>query len=159
MRGSHLVAGALVTLIILVLGEVGTGAVPYVLIPVAISLGIAVAVGLWTLERGIAARIGWGWWLWGALLPVCVAAAVWAEETANEGCSATLTDTRRILATLALVPIGAGASWVPAMGLEFTVSDASVWRRVGFLLLSAVWLVIWSFFWFVVWRLTFGCAD
>ncbi|NIQ82615.1 MAG: hypothetical protein GTN93_31965 [Anaerolineae bacterium] len=158
MRGSHLISGALVTLVILILGD-WAGVPPYVLAPVAISLGVAIVAEMRTLERGITLPIGWGWWLWGALLPVCVAAAVWAEETANEGCSATDNDAHRVLVTLALVAIGVGASWLPARGLQLIVSDDRVWHRVGFLFMSAVWLATWSFFWFVVWRLTFGCVD
>jgi len=111
---------------------------------------------LWAIEGGITPRIGWGWWLWGALLPVCVAAAVWTEETADEGCLEPPGGTA--LAILVLVLIGAVAVWLPAMGLRFMVTHASVWRRVGFLFMSAVWLVIWGYFWLVVLSIT-RCAE
>lgn len=157
MRGLYLLGGTLV--IILILGGLTRGS-PFILVPVTVYLGIAVVVALRKLERGITPRIGWGWWLWGALLPVCVAAAVWAEETADEGCADTLSGT--VLATLALVLIGAGASSLPAIWLRSIVTHAGVQRSADFLfslVISAVWLAIWGYFWLVLWQLTLGCGG
>jgi len=153
------ISGALIAAAFFLLGVLTTGRPVYAVVIVAVALGAAVTVGLWAVERTGQAQISWRWFLWGALLAVSIAAAMWAEETATEGCSGTLNGTRRVLATLALVAVGTVALWLPASGIRRMPTPGGLWRAAGFLVLGALWLLVFTFLWFVVWRMMFGCAD
>lgn len=160
MRVPYLVSGALIAAVVSLLGVLTSGFPVYVVILGGMVLGVGVAACLWRLEEGASRPpIGWRWYIWGSLVAVSVVAAVWAEETAEEGCSGTLNDTRRFLATLALVAIGAAAFWLPSSAMWSAFGRDGLSRPAGFLTVAALWLLLWGFLWFVVWRVMFGCVD
>lgn len=159
MRVLHLVSGLLMAMAALFIGVLTTSLPLEAVLFVSIVLGIGVAAGLWALEGTVRPPVGWDWYLWGAGVLASLVAALWAEATANEGCSGTLNDTRRLLATLALVALGAGAFWLPARGMGLLLGRNGFRRHAAFLGVGALWVVIWGFLWLVVWRVMFGCVD
>lgn len=152
----HIVVGAITGVVTLSLGAL-TGSP--VLVLLAAPVGCVVAGLLRALEAAQNTQAGLTWHMWSALVLVSVVAAVWAEENANQGCSGTLDDTRRLLATLALIAVGTAALWLPATQIKGILEQGSAARRTGHLTLAGLWLLPWSALWLLVWRTMFGCAD
>jgi hypothetical protein len=92
-------------------------------------------------------------YLWVVLIAISIAAAVWGNMAAEEGCRATGNVGGRVAVTLALLAIGVVALLPPIAAIRL-LADRAILP-----LLSALWLLVWAAVWMTVWYTNLGCVD
>ena len=151
--------GILLALVIVFLGMTVTGLGSGIIGLVAVIVGAGFAVALWIVLPACP-EIGRAWYSWVAIVVISGASALWAQSAPDPGCPGAHSETR-VLTTIALAVVGIGALSLPALQVKSSLEKGVrfLWPGIGLLMLSLVWLLLLSYLWFVVWRITFDCAD
>lgn len=157
----HPLCGPALALVVAILVILTTSFPPYIVIGVASALGLlsGIAIKLLLKPCPISPKLLPGPYFWALSLFGSVLVALWAEESANEGCQGVSDGLHRIGYTLGLALVGAVASWLPGNSLLCVIGRSQRKTCMVLTIVAVPWFAAWGYLWFILWRVGFGCVD